>query len=335
MSQDNPNSQPPFSPPTEPNQPQPTVESASQPPQKQYQRVQPIWKAITIRILRGTIGILEATVQKLEIQSSGGSKETPGFFQKLQLAWSTVLGKIRSLLPRSLSTKLSDTALTGIIAGITVILVWTTSTVFGSQPTEVATTPPKVETPPATITTPPEVETLPTPPAAEETSPPVEETSPLTEETPSPVEEITPPLTEETPPPPVAQEAPPPVEEISPPEPEPESTPTPTIILTPEQTLIAAIENQVAEVSDRFASGLIQSIQANFRSSYLAITINDEWYNIKQSEQDKLLAQMLQRSKELDFTHLDIVDSQGKLVARNPVVGTEMIIFQRQATTSR
>ncbi|MGH7999653.1 MAG: hypothetical protein ACREPR_09560, partial [Brasilonema sp.] len=291
MSQNNQNSQPPFSPEPEPNQPQPTVESASQPPQKQYQRVQPIWKAITVRILRGTIGVLETTVEKLEIQSPRGTKETLGFFQKLQLAWSAALGKIRSLLPENLSTKLSDTALTGIIAGMTVILVWTTSTVFGGKPTEVITVP-EVETPPATITTPPQVETPPTPPAVEEIPPPIEE--------------ITPPSTEETPAP---------VEETSPPEPEPE----PTLLLTPEQTLIAAIENQVAEISDRFALGLIQSIQANFRSSRLAITIGDDWYNLQQSEQDKLLAQMLQRSHELDFIHLDIVNSRGKLVARNPV----------------
>ncbi|NMF65778.1 hypothetical protein DP113_30195 [Brasilonema octagenarum UFV-E1] len=310
MSQDNQNSQPPFSPEPEANQPQPRVESASQPPQKRYQRVQPIWKAITLRILRGTIGVLETTVDKLETQPSIRDKRTPGFFQKLQLAWSAVLGKIRSILPENLSTKLSDTAITGIIAGIAVILVWTTSTVFGGKPTEVASVPPEVETPPsATITTAPEVETLPTPPAIEETPPPVEE--------------ITPPPTAETPPPSIAEETPPP-------EPELEPTPTPTIILTPEQTLIAAIENQIAEVSDRFASGLIQSIKANFRTSSLAITIHDEWYNIEQSQQNKLLAQMLERSNELDFIHLDILDSRGKLVARNPVVGTEMIVFQRR-----
>ncbi|KAB8335134.1 hypothetical protein SD80_001900 [Scytonema tolypothrichoides VB-61278] len=325
MSQDNQNSQPPFSPEPEANPPQPTLSSASQPPQEQYQTVQPIWKAITIRILRGTIGVLETTVDKLETQPSVGGKETPGFFQKLQLAWSAVLAKIRSVLPRNLSRKLSDTAITGIVAGIVVILVWTSSTVFGSKPTEVATVPPEVETPSsATITTAPEVETPPTPPIAEEIVPPP------VEETPPPVAEETPPSVKETPPPAVADQTPPPVEETPPPEPEPEATPTPTIILTPEQTLIAAIENQVAEVSDRFAPGLIQSIQANFRSSSLAITIQDEWYNLKQSEQDKLLAQMLERSKELDFIHLDIIDSRGKLVARNPVVGTEMIVFQRR-----
>ncbi len=320
MPQDNQNSQPPFSPEPEANPPQPTVESAPQPPQKPYQRVQPIWKATIIQILRGTIGVLETTVEKLETVPPPGSVETRGGASLRW--WSATLGKIRSLLPANLS-RLSDTALTGIIAGIAVLLVWTTSTVFSGKPTEVATVPPTEEAPPATITTPPEVEILPTAPD---------------EETPPPAEEITPPPTTETLPPLAAEETPPPpAEETPPPEPEaeptPTPTPTPTLLLTPEQTLIAAIENQVAQISDRFASGLIQSIQANFRSSSLAVTISDKWYNLKQSQQDKLLAQMLQRSKELDFSHLEIVDSHGRLVARNPVVGTEMIIFQRGVTS--
>ncbi|KAB8317462.1 hypothetical protein SD81_019390 [Tolypothrix campylonemoides VB511288] len=332
MPQDNQNSQPPFSPEPEDNQPQPMVESRTQRPQKQYQRVQPIWKATIIQILRGTIGVLETTVEKLETAPPPGSEETPGFLQKLQLGWSAALGKIRSLLPANLSRKFSDTALTGIIAGIAVLLLWTSSTVFSSKPTEVAT-PTDEEAPPATIAIPPQLEAPPAPPVAEETPPVVAEVTPQPEQTPPVVAEVTP-QPEQTPPvvaeiTPQPEETPTPLEETPPPEPEP--TPTPTLVLTPEQTLIASIENQVAQVSDRFAPGLIQSIQANFRSSSLAVTISDEWYNIKQSQQEQLLAQMLQRANEMDFSHLDILDSQGRLVARNPVVGTEMIIFQRRA----
>ncbi|PLZ81696.1 hypothetical protein CBP16_09455, partial [Fischerella thermalis WC217] len=71
-----------------------------------------------------------------------------------------------------------------------------------------------------------------------------------------------------------------------------------TIVLTPEQILIATIENQVAEVSDRFASGLIKSIQANFLTSNLDIKISDDWYTLSESEQNKLAAEILQRSQE-------------------------------------
>ncbi len=213
------------------------------------------------------------------------TKETPNFLQRIQSWWSAALAKIRFLLPDSLSAKLSDTALTGILAGIIVILVSINSS-RGDRPissTEVANVPLQQAELPVTITTPTEA----VPPSA----PPSPE-----------------------------------------PEPIPTPTPTPTIILTPEENLIAAIENQVAEVSDRFASGLIKSIKANFRSSSLTLKISDDWYTLNQSQQDKLCDKMLQSSKELDFSHLEILDSLDRLVARNPVVGDEMVIFRRLAS---
>ncbi|QLE48379.1 hypothetical protein FD724_09765 [Nostoc sp. C057] len=280
------------------NQSKPTDEQVNQPPQKPYQRVQPFWKAKIIQVLRGTIGVLETTVDKLETAPPPGTEETPSFLQQLQLRWGGLLRTIRLFLPSNLSTKLSDTALTGIVAGIAVILVWTTMTVFTGKPTEIATVPPveEVPAPTPTITTPPE-SVVPEP------------------QPPQPPEEITPPKPEPEP------------------IPTPTPTPTPAIELTPEQALIAAIENQVAEISDRIASGLIKSIQANFRTSNLTVKISDDWYTLKESQQDKLAAEILQRSQELDFTHLEIIDSQDKLIARNPVVGTEMVIFKRQTTS--
>ncbi len=283
------------------NQSKPTDKQVTQPPQKPYQRVQPFWKAKIIQLLQGTIGVLEVTVEKLETAPPPGTEETPSVFQQFQLRWGGLLRTIRLFLPSNLSTKLSDTAMTGIVTGIAVILVWTTTTVFTGKPTEIATVPPveEVPIPTPTITTPPDS-------VAPEPQPP---------------EEIT---------------LPPEVHITPTPEPEPIPTPTPTptpiIELTPEQALIAAIENQVAEISDRIASGLIKSIEANFRTSNLTVKISDDWYTLQESQQDKLAAEILQRSQELDFTHLEIIDSQKRLIARNPVVGTEIVIFKRQTT---
>ncbi|MCX7597167.1 MAG: hypothetical protein N2235_26155 [Fischerella sp.] len=289
MSQDNQNSQPPSS--LEPQE--------TQPGQRTYQKVQPFWKIKTIQILKAAIAVLESTVEKLETEPPPSNVET-------RHGASLLLAKIRSFLPANLSAKLSDTALTGIIAVFAVILVWTTSTVLTSKPTEIATAPP----PPT-----PSISPTPEAPPAEEPPPPSVTTPP---------EETLPPIAEEPTPPP--QEEPEPKPEIT-----PTPTPTPTFVFTPEQTLIATIENQVAEISDRFASGLIQSIQANFLTSSLNIKISDDWYTLEESQQDKLAAEILQRSQELDFTHLEITDSQNRLVARNPVVGTEMVIFKRRA----
>ncbi len=219
----------------------------------------------------------------LSPERESGASTTPSFLGKLHIRWTAVLANIRSILPENLSSKLSDTALTGIIAGIAAIGVWTTLALLPGKPPEVASVSPFEQMPAPTITTPLEL----TAPAAPE----------LVESTRSP---------------------------------EPQPTSTPPLELTPEQNLIASIENQIAEISDRYADGLIQSIQANFQGSRLTIKIGDDWYNLKQSQQDKLAARMLERARELDFTHLEITDPEGRLLARSPVVGTDIVILKRQ-----
>jgi hypothetical protein len=78
---------------------------------------------------------------------------------------------------------------------------------------------------------------------------------------------------------------------------------------------------------ENIAVNLVKSIQANFRSSDLTITISNDWYKLETTQQQELAADILQLSQALDFTHLQLVDSQNRLLARSPVVGNEMIIF--------
>ncbi len=339
----------------------------------------PFWKSLLVKALRGTIGLLENTADNLETEPTPGSEDKPGFLQKLQQIWVGILEKIRLIIPVQFSAKLSDTALTGIIGGLVVMVFLITSN-FDRKPSEVATLPPNIEIPQIVSTTEPESivseeETVSKP---EIETPAVTEKTPLsTEETVSEPEIETPAVIEKTPPqeeivskpeietPAVIEKAPlpteeeaasepeveiPPVTEKTPPQEEivskPDETPEkeeleitpPPIPLTPEETLIAAIQNQVGEISlnlkdsssenPTFAE-IIESIQANFLNSNLTIKINNDWYSLEKKQQNKLAAEILQRSQELDFTHLEITDLQGKLIARNPVVGTEMIIFKR------
>ncbi|MGB7376984.1 MAG: hypothetical protein WA959_10535 [Rivularia sp. (in: cyanobacteria)] len=289
----------------------------------------PFWKALLVKALRGTIGILENTAENLETEPIPGSEEKPGFLQKIQQIWIGILGKIRLIIPAQFSAKLSDTALTGILGGLVVMVFLITSNVFDRKPSEVANVPPNTEIPQVVSTTEPDI-------VSEAEIPPVIEKTPLPteEETKSQPENEIPPVIEKTPLP---------TEEIGS---KPDETPEkeeleiipPPIPLTPEETLIAAIQNQVGEISlnlkdsssenPTFAE-IIESIQANFLNSNLTIKINNDWYRLEKKQQNKLAAKILQRSQELDFTHLEITDLEGKLIARNPVVGTEMIIFKR------
>ncbi|QXE25351.1 hypothetical protein B6N60_04065 [Richelia sinica FACHB-800] len=302
---------------------EPRKRQQAQPTPKPYQRNQPIWKVTIIQILRGTIGVLETAVDKLETETPGDGGETVGFVQRILLGWDRFLRTFRLFLPSSVSNSLSDATLTGILAIIAVVVVWTGTNLFSGKPVEVATVPPVEErpTPAPTMTAPPESEKLEPKPAVEEKPTPEPTPTPEIEEKPIPEPTPTPEVEEK----PIPEPTPTPeVEEKLKPETQPK------VELTPEQVLIAGIKNRLAEISDRFATGLIESIQANFRTSDLTVMVSDNWYSLEAKQQNQLAADVLGRSQELYFTHLEIVDTQNKLVARSPVVGNEMVIFKRR-----
>lgn len=334
-------------PPPSSEVPQVVEQPISQTLQEYWERARPVIKTQTIRVLRVTIQGLEGAVSRLEAEprqelpspsdplatpgsaasesktsgsvasesiesdKSGSSFSVDKWWQKVrpaweqfQVWWAKLLTWVRSRLPATWNEKLSDRALSGAIAGILVILLWITSGVFSTKPkpTPVAIAPsPKVTAP------------VPKPP----TSPQVKAREPAKPTLPKPAEEK-----------PVAQK---PAVRVNPsPIPKP-SPPPPPLKLTPEQTLIARIQDQVAEISNQYLNGLIQSVQANFRSSQLTVKVGTGWYGLSQLQQNKLANEMLGRAKELDFSKLEITDPEGALLARSPVVGPDMIILKRQS----
>jgi hypothetical protein len=286
--------------------------SRNEPVTTLYQKNQPIWKTVIIQVLRGTIGVLETTVVKLETETP---KDTSGKKINVLSRWDGFLRTFRLFLPSSISNNVSDSLLTGIFAVIFLVTIGINIFLFIPKSTQVA------------IVTPVEEVTKPTPVIEPETKP-----TPVIE----PELKPTPVIEPEPKPTPVIEPEPKPTPVI-----EPEPKPTPVIELTPEESLLVAIENQFSEISvsvkntkdknkdENIVSQLIKPLVANFRTGDLTLKISDIWYNLEKSQQDKLATDILQRSQELNFTHLKIVDSQEKIIARSPVVGNEMIIFKR------
>lgn len=279
----------------------------------------PVFKAGIVRILRSLIQTLETWVAKLEAEPTTPTVAQPGTvapdavslpslpidqwreqlqggWQRVLAWWLEVLVQVRGRLPAAVNRQLADDrALTGALAGVVgVILVVLTSLLPGKQPApQVAAVPSPQPSP--TQTLPPDL-SAPTPPVVIAPSP---EASP----TPTPT--------------PIAS-------------PTPTPSPTPALKRTPEQTLIASIQDQVAEVTEKYANGLIQSIQANFQNSRLIVRVGENWYELPAGRQNKLADEMLSRAQQLDFSKLEITDTQGALIARSPVVGSTMVILQRK-----
>jgi len=251
-------------------------------------------------LLRGTVQVLERAIAQLEAVEPQAASLSPGLqeqlrsgLQRLRTWGVSFRDQIRSRLPTPINQQLSDPVLAGAIVGILVLGLWTVTALLPDQT--------------------PEVTQLPAPQLTPQPAPLPVPTAPPEEVTPDRSLSETPAL-----PQPVA--------------PSPQPTPSAVLALklNPEQKLIAAIQTQVAEITDRYARGLIQSVEANFQGSQLVLQVSEDWYALSPSQQDQLAAEMLQRSRDLDFNTLKIVDEAGRRLARSPVVGTDMVILKRQ-----
>ena len=101
--------------------------------------------------------------------------------------------------------------------------------------------------------------------------------------------------------------------------------PTPT----PEQSLIADIQDKVSSISRSFAAGLIQSVEVNLPENRLIVNLGENWYGLLNEQQDDISQSIFEQVQQLDFKTLQLRDPEGVVVARNPVVGNNMVILHR------
>ena len=279
----------------------------------------------TIRTLRSTTRILNRAADRLEAQSFDrlnpavskvvGAVTIAG--QKFLPIWKQCLKPIRDRLPTDLNAKLGDRALSGILASSIVVLFWFTSSLFSSnppQPAQIATRPPlMIPTEPTEFPS-----DLSAPASAPEivTAPVEEPIAEIAIETPK----IEPETAEPTIEPVVEAPIPEPIAEVPPPEPE--------IELTPEQKRTAEIQSQVMEISDRFITGLVVAVEPN--RERLNVRVSKDWYRFNPEQQDQFANELWAKSQTFDLNTLEIIDAQGTLLARPPIVGESMIILKRK-----
>ncbi len=321
--------------------PRPSVAQPSTSEQTGIQ-ILPLLRGVSIRALRTTVRGLEGAINKLEADTSTGAtlpispklqtqmrsswdRVVPflkNLWQRFVPLWAKLVTQIRTRLPENLSQTLNDRALSSIVASVLIVLFWTTSSLFSSKPpTKVAVAPVPTERTASKKVTP-----VSKPIQPEFGSPaPIAVPTDLTAPEPEKPAVSPEPIAEEPSEPAVVEPAP----EAA--LPEPEKPAAPIVPLTPEQTLIASIQDQVVTITDPYSSGLIESIKPSFGKSRLSVLVNDSWYGLNRSQQDKLGDELLKRSQELDFSNLEITDAKGMVLARSPVVGSTMVILKRKA----
>jgi hypothetical protein len=104
--------------------------------------------------------------------------------------------------------------------------------------------------------------------------------------------------------------------------------------LTPEQSLVAAIQEEITDLTTRYPEGIIATVEADFLGSRLVVILGNNWYSLNAAQQDKFASSIFQRSQTLDFRRLEMKDESGILIARSPVVGEQVVIVNRTQPSS-
>lgn len=99
---------------------------------------------------------------------------------------------------------------------------------------------------------------------------------------------------------------------------------------TPEQSLIADIQTRVSAISRSYGAGLIQSVEVNLTGSILGVNLAETWYGLLSEQQNEIAQDIYSQAQGLNFSTLQLRDPNGVVVARNPVVGSTMVVLQRR-----
>ena len=98
-------------------------------------------------------------------------------------------------------------------------------------------------------------------------------------------------------------------------------------IQNPEASRRLKLRQNLDIIADSLVDNAIVSIRPSGRS--LTITLSDAWYRSSEDLQTKLTNSLLITTQGQGYSQLRLEDTEGSLIARNPVIGEGMIILQR------
>lgn len=98
-------------------------------------------------------------------------------------------------------------------------------------------------------------------------------------------------------------------------------------IQNPEPSRRLKLRQNLDIIANSLVDNAIVSIRPNGPS--LTITLSDAWYRSSEDTQTKLTNSLLITTQGQGYSQLRLEDTEGSLLARNPVVGEGMIILQR------
>ncbi|MDJ0726075.1 MAG: hypothetical protein QNJ38_13260, partial [Prochloraceae cyanobacterium] len=101
-----------------------------------------------------------------------------------------------------------------------------------------------------------------------------------------------------------------------------------TLEFTPEQKAIASIDKQIETVLVNYNKAGIAKIEPNFVADTLTIQLADDWQELDRKTKEKMTNEWLEESRKFEFKKLAIIDREGTLVARSPIIGKNIVILK-------
>jgi hypothetical protein len=346
------------------------------------QKVQPTLKSAwvsarppLVQVLKGTVNTLQSAIAGLEQQIQVADRTpntaqpldlTPvktlatGFWTKSQPIWVKVLAFVRSKLSPDTSGKLTDRALSGVLAGVLLLVLSVTTHLPNGK-----VTPPRRNLTASPAASPIAITAQrPTPTPAKPISPipanpasakiaqqfPVDvgqASTPFPADLSSPIAAapivpkvpaiatapvITAPvITAPVIPAPVIPAPVIPAPVIPAPViPAPVIPATkPAVKLTPNQKLLAKLQTTTAAYGQPDDDNLAQAVRPNKTTKTLEVTLTPAWSKLSSTQQDQLASDLFSQAQTLRFKSLQLTDAQNTLLARSPIVGSDMVILTR------
>jgi hypothetical protein len=304
--------------------------------------------------LKATIGTLQSAADQLDRQIQSDDRPIKplnfiplkqaanAFWTKTQPIWAKLIRLIRSRLPEDIGGKLTDRALSGVMAGLVLLLLTlTTHLPSGNatpKPQSIVASKPLPRAVPARPVVPsqdPIAQQFPVDAQGSQKPFPTALSAPATQPAAPPVATSPPPIAPATTErqgvgdrPAVAERPSGPTASVI----QPTSTavklapiePTP-VKLTPDQKLLAKLQEATGD-----RPTLLQDVKPNKAQGSLQITLKPDWYDLAFVQQDTVAQDLFTKAQTLRFKTLELVNSAGEVVARSPVVGNEMVVLLRK-----
>jgi hypothetical protein len=126
-----------------------------------------------------------------------------------------------------------------------------------------------------------------------------------------------------------------PVPQPSVPVPQPKVTTEPPMVVAKPVTVpspgidLAEIQAKLSSEVASLGDGLVNSIKTANENRQLKVSLGSSWDSLSGADQLDVAQKLWGRSQKLDFKKMELFNSNNTLVARNPVVGSKVIMLQR------